>query len=400
MRPTSSLAIVSATVMSLLLAACGDNAQTEGAAPTGDDGQTSPVDADSSSSLPDVVTIGATLPLTGSGAAWGGYISQAMNLAADEINSSGGVSGSNLEVAYEDHRAEAQPGASAFRKLAEVDGVPVVVTVNSGPVLAQLPIAQETQTVLFDAGTVSPQVREGGDYVFSNVPKADDEAAEHARFAIEELGFTRAAVLNRQDEAGTNFASVLKDQLTAQGAEVVFEDVHQPDATDFRPALARLDSSEAEVAFLPTYFVEAATLLGQAAEMDVDVTWITYSTVLNPAFLEALGDAAADITLYASTLGWDPEDPNARAQEFISAYEERFDESPEFYGANAYDAVYVIAGAMASCECYDADGIADALLNLPPYQGVTGETAFDSEGMVVKPILWYEVQDGGSLESL
>lgn len=348
--------------------------------------------------LPDEVKIGATLPLTGSGAAWGASISQAMNLAAKEINANGGVNGKNVKIAFEDHRAEAQQGASAFRKLAEVDGVPVVVTVNSGPVLAQIPIAEATKTLLFDSGTTSPQVRKGGAYVFSNVPKADDEAAEQARYAFEQLKFKKAAILSRQDESGTNFARELKTTFEKLGGDVVFEAAHQPDATDFRPALARLKASGAEVAFIPTYINEAATLLRQSVEMKVDVTWIAYSTVLNSAFIKQLGDASENLTFYASTLGWAPEEPAGPTAKFVKAYQAAYKEAPEFFGANAYDAVYVIVEAMKACDCYDPEGIAQGLLDLKPFAGVTGETAFDDDGMAVKPILWYRIKSDGSLE--
>lgn len=362
-------------------------------------GQTSAPPSQSGQTLPNVIRIGATLPLTGSAAAWGKLASQAMNQAAEEINGKGGILGHQIQVVYEDHRAEAQLGAVAFRKLAEVDHIPVILTMNSGPVLAQIPIARETKSVLFDAGTVSPQVRQGGHFVVSNVPKADVEAPVHAKLVYNVLGVKKAGIVRRKDEAGTNFANEVRNAYKQLGGEIVFDEAHDPDATDFRVLLLKLKQSGATVVFVPTYYAEGANILRQAVQLGVDVTWVSYSNLLNPAFSQLLGDAAKNTKLLATSMGWDPTDPTPKTQAFISTYKSKYGQEPDFYSANSYDGVYLIAGAIERCACYNSDGIVSALLSGKEYLGVTGPTSFDKDGMAVKPVKWWRLAPTGMMEA-
>src|SRR4051812_1358246 len=69
------------------------------------------------------IQIGGLLPLTGSGANYGLYAKNGMDLAVDEINRAGGVTGKKLVVIYEDSQSNPATGVSGFRKLLDVNQV-------------------------------------------------------------------------------------------------------------------------------------------------------------------------------------------------------------------------------------------------------------------------------------
>src|SRR3989338_8751673 len=71
--------------------------------------------------------IGAVLPLTGDGAAYGLPIQRAASLAVNEINLAGGVKGQSMEIIWEDGKCDAKEATSAARKLVTVDGVKVIL---------------------------------------------------------------------------------------------------------------------------------------------------------------------------------------------------------------------------------------------------------------------------------
>jgi branched-chain amino acid transport system substrate-binding protein len=116
------------------------------------------------------IRIGAILPLTGNAGKYGQYIKQALELAREEINQSGGINGENLHIIYEDDLTDPKTAAASMSKLAEVDRVPIVFgSWASSSVLAQAPIAERTRTPIL-AEAQSPQIRDAGDYVFRIQP--------------------------------------------------------------------------------------------------------------------------------------------------------------------------------------------------------------------------------------
>ena len=82
----------------------------------------------------------AILPLTGSGASYGVWMKGGTEIAAEELNAGGGISGHRLEVIYEDHAADASKAVNAMRRLVEVEKVPFTLTSYSSPTLAVQPI--------------------------------------------------------------------------------------------------------------------------------------------------------------------------------------------------------------------------------------------------------------------
>ena len=66
---------------------------------------------------PQVIKIGAILPLTGPIAFFGEYEKNAINIACSEINDRGGIKGKKVEVIYEDSQNDPKKAVNAFNKL-------------------------------------------------------------------------------------------------------------------------------------------------------------------------------------------------------------------------------------------------------------------------------------------
>src|SRR3989344_6415480 len=71
--------------------------------------------------------IGVMLALTGDAATYGLPEQQAIKIAADEINSKGGINGKKIEIIYEDGKCNPKDGNAAAQKLINVDKVKVII---------------------------------------------------------------------------------------------------------------------------------------------------------------------------------------------------------------------------------------------------------------------------------
>src|SRR3989344_4828239 len=119
-----------------------------------------------------IIKIGALLPLTGQNAIYGEEIKNAIELAKTEINEHGGINGKQMEIIYEDDKADPTVGTKAMQKLIEIDDVSIVLgSWVSGVVLAVAPIAEQNKVVVL-ATAISPKITTAGDYIFRMQPSA------------------------------------------------------------------------------------------------------------------------------------------------------------------------------------------------------------------------------------
>src|SRR6185295_12725288 len=91
----------------------------------------------------DKVRIGVLMPLTGDTANFGISSSNAIRMAADEMNNGGGINGKQIELLIEDDRSDPTEAANIATKFVSQDNVHAILgEVGSTRTLAAAPIAQ------------------------------------------------------------------------------------------------------------------------------------------------------------------------------------------------------------------------------------------------------------------
>lgn len=333
--------------------------------------------------------IGAVLPLTGTSARYGKWIKEGLDLAVEQVNTTGGISGNSLEIIYEDDQAQPATATSVMQKLVNVDKVPCVFgSWASSSVLAQATIAEQSKTVLM-AEAISPQIREAGDYVFRIQPDARYYLKELVPFVYEKLKARSVATLYVNNDFGVDQAEVFKTGFEQLGGKVIAQESYLANATDFRAQLTKIIAVKPEALFLPGY-AEVGTILKQARELGLVCQMVGSVPTENPDLLSVAG-AAAEGIIYPSH--FDPDSSDPAVQAFQKAYTTKYGHAAEGFAALAYDGLMIIAGGLKQCGANSAC-LKDYLYTVKDYKGVTGATSFDEKGDVVKPIVIKTVKNG------
>ena len=164
------------------------------------------------------IEIGVSAPLTGSLAVWGNNTLRGIQLAADEVNAAGGVSGRKIELVVEDSRCEPEEAVKILRSFIEARHIQVVLGADcSADVLAMAPVAQDKQVVLFSTGASNPEISHAGDFVFRNWPSDALQGRLTARYARDIGGFRRAAILYVDNAYGQGLDDVFRREFEAMG---------------------------------------------------------------------------------------------------------------------------------------------------------------------------------------
>jgi branched-chain amino acid transport system substrate-binding protein len=336
---------------------------------------------------PDVYKIGASFPMTGPGATFGTFFSQGSLLALEEINAAGGVKGKKLELVIEDNKVDPATGVAIYRKLVEVDKVPIVLITFTNVGLAQLPIADETRTVAFTAAMITPGLSEKSEWVFRNTVGADLESQAMAKYIYNERGLRRIAIIFQNQDAALAGAQEFKKAFEQLGGRVVAEESYDIGAVDLRPQLLKVRSANPEGIYNVGRDASMGYLVKQAAEIGFRVPQFANTSMELPDVINAAGEAIEGIVYTTGAL--DPE----TSRDFVSRYRQRWGTDPEVFAGNHYDAIRMIAKAIET-NGYTAEGIRAGLLAIKDFPGVTGKTSFDGKREATKTVILKTFRNG------
>src|SRR6266478_6239059 len=132
--------------------------------------------------------VGYSAPLTGQSALYGHAVSQALNLAADDINAKGGVNGYKIEMDIQDDGTTVPQAVSNTKSMILQDNVVALMgSVTSAQCLAESPIAKQNKIITIDATCNSWQLTMESDvvnpYWVSIVPNTYMEGTAAGRLA-------------------------------------------------------------------------------------------------------------------------------------------------------------------------------------------------------------------------
>jgi branched-chain amino acid transport system substrate-binding protein len=348
------------TVLSLVLVACTPSTAPAAAPAASTGAATAPKEP---------IKIGVTMPLTGALGEYGSAIDTAVLMAAEAINQAGGVNGRNLEILSEDTQGDAKSAVAAARKLITVDRVPVVVTSFTGQTLAQIPVADELQTVIF-ANSSLPTTAEKSPWAFNTFVSTPYQTQVVTEFAIKQLGMKRFVAIACNAEQCIASRARLEETAKANGAEVLAVESYDVNATDFRSQLAKLQATRADALMLfGTGGKAEGLIIKQMAEMGYKIQILGQGpSIEGPDVIPIAGDAVNG-AIYA---GSDLNLADPATSRFVEAFKQRTGKDPDFGQVIFYDTTQLLAKVMAAVGT-EPKAIRDGLLASGPQKGVAGE---------------------------
>jgi branched-chain amino acid transport system substrate-binding protein len=159
------------------------------------------------------VKIGIGGPLTTTSAGFGVEMKQAVELAVDERNDTGGVAGAKVVALALDDKADAETGKSVAKTFCDDPTIlGVVGHVNSGVAIATGRIYADCGLAVITPMASNPQVTESGFATIFRLTNRDDRKGPGlARYLMQKMGKKRALVI----DDGTPYGAGLADQFIA-----------------------------------------------------------------------------------------------------------------------------------------------------------------------------------------
>lgn len=345
------------------------------------------------------IVIGGAFDLSGAGQQLDEPAAEGAKLAAQEINAAGGVLGRPIELVVRDTTGEAEAIATAMRAMVEQDGAMAFVGFSdTSAVLAGGPVAQAAGLPFVTVGATSPKLpAQVGDMLFLACFGDNVQAAAGAEFAAARFGKT-AYLLSDGEEAYTRLlAGYFEDRFTELGGTLVAKDTFDDQAPQLAAQIAALKALPEQPDF---YYVAAMPYNAGAVVTQLRAAGLTAPIVGGdgydaPQWVAEAGPAAADVFFTTHAL-MDGSGGTPRVQGFMTAYEQAYGQAPaSAFAALGYDAVHLLADAIARAGSTDGAAIRAALEATTDYPAVTGSISYAAADHIPrKAVTVVAVRDG------
>ncbi len=360
-------------------AALGSTAALAGCSSSGSDGGS----ADDGKTF----KIGVIGPLTGAAATYGVSAEKGAKLAAEDFS----TKDLKLSLKSEDDVADGEKAINAFNTLCDWGMQALVGPVTTGDMLMVTPSAS------------SLDVTKGKTTVFQVCFTDPTMGASAAKFLAEKYADAKIALFyNSGDTYSSGVADAFAEQAKASKLDVVDTETFKDDSsTSFTNQLTKAKEAGATLIFAPIYYTPASVLLKNAKDMGYDMTLMGTDGMDGLLSVEGFDTSLAEGVLLMTPFSADDE----KNADFVKAYKDAYDETPNQFAADAYDCVHAIAEAIDKAGIdITADGadIADDLaraMRKIKIEGLTGELTWNDEGQVEKPATAYVIQDGKYIDA-
>jgi len=301
------------------------------------------------------------------------------------------------------------------QKLINQDRVIALVgEVASSRSLAAAPIAQDAGVIMISPSSTNPEVTKKGDFIFRTCFIDPFQGTVMAKFAAQNLGFKRVAILKDvKNDYSVGLAQYFTQEFTGvQGGSITGEQAYSEGDADFRSQLTALRANNPEAIFVPGYYTEVGSIAIQARELGITAPLLGGDGWVSDQLLK-IGGQALEGSYYSNHFALDS--PDTSLQNFLARYKAKYNAQSDAIGGLAYDATRLLLDGLsrlhasdpAAFEALDAAKADDAaaqkaarkklrdLINgVQGFPGVTGAITFDADRNPVKPAVVIKIEGG------
>ena len=357
----------------------------------------------------EVIKLGASLPLSGSGANWGKGSEIVCQEAVREVNAKGGVKVGAKNYQYEcvayDNKFTAADGTRVTQTLLKKDNVKFMAgNVGTAPARAMQSITEREGVLMFT--TAWGQSIKGPKF-----PMTFTQMNTPVEFVESMIPFIKQAhptiktvvLLNPNDATGQDVEKISRKTWESIGVKVVSSDWYERGTTEFQPIAAKLASTKADVVDLGAAPPPDA---GRVFKELKALGWKGVQVVEAGTGAEGLiatGGDAADKTYLGAAIAFD-----SSASEILLRLNNLVlkgtGESLNSIQLGFYDSVIALKVAMEKAQSIDPKVVAEALPSVI-FDGAFGKTGFggvasyESPQQMLLPVIVTQV-DGTQLKQV
>jgi branched-chain amino acid transport system substrate-binding protein len=327
----------------------------------------------------DTLKLGLVAAMSGQSAKSGEAILRGLSIAIDEINAKGGLLGRKVELLVRDDESNPAKGAVAARELVQREKVAGVFGGLDTPVsLAIVPFMNQSKVPFMGVWAAGTAITRNGapeNYVFrvSAVDVLVDQAL--VAYAMKKYGAKKPGMILINNPWGESNEKGLKDALAEKSIPYAGIEKFQDADVDVVPQLTRLKEAGADVLFMVANVAPSSQVVKSLDRMSWNVPIVSHWGPAGGRFSELAGPSGQRVH-FIQTFSFSGH-LSAKAEAVLAALKKKYPEiktladvTPAVGIANAYDAMHLMALAIAKAGSTEGPKVREAFYQIDTYDGL------------------------------
>jgi len=342
----------------------------------------------------ETIKIGIPVGLSGANSVVAPSVVQSSELAAEEINASGGILGKKVELVVADDGSGAQGAQRAFDSLVFQDKVNVLISMETSAARnAGLPIVNRGKvpyiyTSFYEGRSCSPWM-----YVNAWVP--EQQVAPIVDHFMKEFSAKTYFLIGSDYAFGRGMLEFTRSYVESKGGTVVGEEYLPMDGSDWTAIISKLKAANPDAVITSTAGgAPNVTLTKQLRAAGVNIPY--GNLAVDEGTAKAMGADATGIFIAASYITSIDSPEN---KTFLAAMEKKFGadlKTPNDLSVPQYEAVYLYKAAVEKAGSTDPQAVIDALDEVS-FTGPRGSITMNKQRHAPLTMYLGQVQEDGSV---
>ena len=350
----------------------------------------------------DEIPVGVVLPFSGTQALIGASMRKGMEFALEEIHESSLLGDQKIRFIFEDSKSNQQSVREAYTKLIEQDEVVSVLgPFSSSRTEDIIDIINKNKTVSLSPTSAAVGLSARSKFLFRSSLTVERLVPHGVEESKREFNYTKVATITNANDTFSRSAynavkrEIEKDQNISIVSEQTYTVNSRGELPDLTGQLTEIAAAGPDYIFMSAQGRERVEILLQAERVDNLEAPIIGILLTTDELKDAqeketrAGKGALTFTV------WLPAIDTPENRKFRDEYKEKTDEEASSSTARSYEAVRILAQAIADAGSTDREAIRDAMENVRLENSIYGsDFYFDLNGdAVYEPIVGIE-QDG------
>ena len=341
----------------------------------------------------EVYKIGVSAGLTGYAAAVDRAWRDGLEVAAEHVNSQGGIMGRKVQVMTEDNKSEPQEAVTVYRKMISSDKVDIFISgcVSAGNfAAAQFVVRAQIPMVLC---SILPPQPEQVKWAYSLLPPPRFEVEKRYEYLKNSTQIRKAGVLHDPSPYANLQKDIAVKEAPDYGLEVPVVEQYKQDDADLSPQISKMNAAGAKALIKIGLGGSTLTAAKNIKQLGLDMLLlgsVDDLAVFKPA-AEVLGEqfmfVAAPSQVYEALPDGALKHEIGR---FLPLWRAKYADRDPGWAGKAWDALMITAAAVEKAKSFEGPKVRDALETISGFQGTGGVYNFSPtvhQGITQNPFL-------------
>nr|VFJ87214.1 MAG: ABC-type branched-chain amino acid transport system, substrate-binding protein [Candidatus Kentron sp. H]VFJ88874.1 MAG: ABC-type branched-chain amino acid transport system, substrate-binding protein [Candidatus Kentron sp. H]VFJ95118.1 MAG: ABC-type branched-chain amino acid transport system, substrate-binding protein [Candidatus Kentron sp. H] len=346
------------------------------------------------SSEPDgAIRIGINAPLTGPIAAWSGQFPNGFKMGIEDASRAQGIDPALFSVDVQDNAGKPSDAVSIFNKQA-INGFDAYISVATGPANANAPALDAMEKPHFIA-SFDPLITKAAPNRLRVMANSKIEAPLFIDYARRRQAKSVFVIQINMAYAEEQWSTIVIPALEKDGIKVTREHFELTQR-DFKTITQKAKVANADLIYIVGYsfHVQPALQALRNAGLIKDGRVISVMDFVDLVYTGTLTEELRDVVFVAPI--FDIPGKIEKARDWRKRYKEKFNMSPTYVPAYAYDNATMIVNAYAK----SGKVTTETLTGVTPFDGINGQIELDQDRDIVATVTLAEIDKEGEIREL